>query len=280
MKVHNTMTTKLSKKLVTILIPNYKTLEITKICLRLIRKFTDFNLVDVIVIDNNSNDTSLDYLRTLKWITLIERKATEPETPVISHARALDLAMEKVNTPYVLSIHTDTFVKDKAWIQFLLAPFADNKNLAGVGSWKLESKSQWRIWGVELEQYCKYLLNRFFHYKNYNKERLDVEARYLRSHCAMYKTDVIRELNTRFGDGETTAGKIMHRKIIAAKYNMLFLESARLGKYIDHLNHATSVLNPELGSKSSTIKEGKKRIKHKLRGIDASAILDDISLDS
>jgi hypothetical protein len=60
---------------------------------------------------------------------------------------------------------------------------------------------------------------------------------------------------------------------------MLFLESARLGKYIDHLNHATSVLNPELGSKSSTIKEGKKRIKHKLRRIDASAILDDISLD-
>lgn len=120
MKVHNPMTTKPSEKLVTILIPNYKTLEITKICLRLIRKFTDFNLVDVIVIDNNSNDASLDYLRTLKWITLLVRKAAEPETPVILHARALDLVMEKVNTPYVLSIHTDIFVKDKAWIQFCL----------------------------------------------------------------------------------------------------------------------------------------------------------------
>jgi hypothetical protein len=53
-----------------------------------------------------------------------------------------------------------------------------------------------------------------------------------------------------------------------------------LGKYIDHLNHATLVLNPDLGSKSSSIREGKKRIKKKLRGIDASAILDDISLDS
>lgn len=279
MKVLNPMTTKPSEKLVTILIPNYKTLEITKICLRLIRKLTDFNIVDVIVIDNNSNDASLDYLKTLKWITLLERKSIETEAPAVSHSNALDFALDKVKTPYVLSIHTDTFVKHKAWIQFLLAPFADNKNLAGVGSWKLESKPQWRIWGVEFEQYCKYLLNRFFNYKNYNKERLDVEARYLRSHCAMYKTDVIRALNTRFGDGDATAGKVMHRKMIDAKYDMLFIESASLGKYIDHLNHATSVLNPDLGSKSSTIKEGKKRIKHKLRGIDAAEILETHQLD-
>jgi hypothetical protein len=274
------MITPSSEKLVTILVPNYKTLEITKICMRLIRKFTDLNVVDVIVIDNNSNDASLDYLKTLKWITLLERKATEAETPAASHSNALDFALDKVKTPYVLSIHTDTFVKDKAWIQFLLAPFADNKNLAGVGSWKLESKSQWRIWGVEFEQYCKYLLHRFFNYKHYNKDRLDMNAHYLRSHCAMYKTDVIRALKTRFGDGGATAGKVMHSKMLAANYDMLFIESAKLGKYIDHLNHATLVLNPDLGSKSSSIREGKKRIKKKLRGIDASAILDDISLDS
>ena len=107
-----------------------------------------------------------------------------------------------------------------------------------------------------------------------------MNAHYLRSHCAMYKTDVIRALKTRFGDGGATAGKVMHIKMLAANYDMLFIESAKLGKYIDHLNHATLVLNPELGSKSSTIREGKKRIKQKLRGIDASAILDDISLDS
>ena len=73
----NIMITTSPEKLVTILVPNYKTPEITKICMRLIRKFTDFNVVDVIVIDNNSNDASLDYLKTLKWITLLERKATE-----------------------------------------------------------------------------------------------------------------------------------------------------------------------------------------------------------
>ncbi len=57
-------------------------------------------------------------------------------------------------------------------------------------------------------------------------------------------------------------------------------EQTEFAKYINHLNHATSVLHPELGNKSSILKKDKKRIKHKLRGIDASAILDDISLDS
>ncbi|PPC92474.1 MAG: glycosyltransferase, partial [Methylotenera sp.] len=52
-----------SKKLVTILVPNYKTLEITKICMRLLRKYTNFDQVEVIAIDNNSQDASVEYLR-------------------------------------------------------------------------------------------------------------------------------------------------------------------------------------------------------------------------
>lgn len=52
----------MSNKEVTILIPNYKTPDITKICLRLIRKHTDFSKVEVIVVDNHSNDASLAYL--------------------------------------------------------------------------------------------------------------------------------------------------------------------------------------------------------------------------
>jgi hypothetical protein len=39
------------------------------------------------------------------------------------------------------------------------------------------------------------------------------------------------------------------------------------------------VLNPELGSSASMIRSGSKRVKTKLRGIDADAILADQSLD-
>ena len=70
---------------VTILIPNYKTLMLTKLCLRLIRKHTEKSMIHVIVIDNDSNDESTEYLRSLKWIELIERKKVEGEIPALSH---------------------------------------------------------------------------------------------------------------------------------------------------------------------------------------------------
>jgi len=268
-----------SQKEVTILIPNYKTPDITKICMRLIRQHTDFSRVAVMVIDNNSNDESLAYLKTLPWITLIERKTEAAEPVTLSHSRALDLALAQVTTPYVLSIHTDTFIKDKNWLDVLITPFNKNPKLAGVGSWKLESKSSLEMLGYHFEQMWKKLLNQYFGYKGYRADRLDVNARYLRSHCAIYRMDVIRELNTNFSDGEQTAGKVMHQKIVQAGYQMLFLDSAELGSYIDHLNHATMVLNPALGSSNKVQKEGHARIKKKLRGIDATAILANQQLD-
>ena len=98
------------------LIPNYKTPELTRICLRLIRKYTDMSRIKVVAIDNHSGDDSLDYLRSLDWITLIERQPADDDTPPLSHSRALDMALARVDTPYVLSIHTDTFMHHPGWL--------------------------------------------------------------------------------------------------------------------------------------------------------------------
>src|SRR5580692_1614671 len=130
----------MSKPLVSILVPNYKTPELTKLCLRLLRKYTDPQLARIIVIDNDSQDESLAYLKQLGWIHLIERPRIPNEPPVMSHARALDLGMTQVDTPYVLSIHTDTLVKRPDWLNFLISEMLRNPTIAGVGSWKLEAK--------------------------------------------------------------------------------------------------------------------------------------------
>ncbi|MEK9771369.1 MAG: glycosyltransferase [Nitrosomonadales bacterium] len=234
-----------NQKIATILIPNYKTAELTKICLRLIRKFTDLAKVEVIVIDNNSNDESTKYLESVKWIKLIKRKTIPNEGGVLSHGRALDLGLKKVSTDYVISFHTDTFVHNDAWLEYLLSSFTHPK-IAGVGSWKLEQKNFLQKLGKNTEL----LLKKLFGGKN-NPFRYDKNYHYLRSHCAIYRTKYIKKIKTFFSDGNQTAGLIMHRKLINAGYKMIFLESNELMKYIHHVNHATQALNPEIKNRGS-----------------------------
>lgn len=263
----------------TILLPNYKTLTLTKLCLRLIRKYTPPDEIKVIVIDNDSHDESLDYLRSLTWIDLIERKALLLESPVQAHARALDLGLANVETPYVLSIHTDTLIKHPQWLDFLIDQFKINPLIAGVGSWKLEAKPWWRRSLKSFEYYCQRGLYALLDRKNHGLEGVGSNFYYLRSHCAMYRMDVIRQLNVKFSDGDAVAGKMLHKACIEAGYQMVFLPSDKLISYVEHINHATSVLNPELSSRQKSVIKGLSRIKMSLAKIHADEILQDITLD-
>jgi len=266
------------RAMITILVPNYKTLELTKLCLRLLRKYTDPTLIKVIVIDNDSQDASLDYLRNLAWIKLIERKAVPGETPVQAHARALDLGLALVTTPYVLSIHTDTLIKHPRWAEFLIAQIEKNPLIAGVGSWKLESKPWWRNILKIIErsiQRIYYQLTK----KEHGLEGIGKNYYYLRSHCALYRMDLLKKFNLHFTDGDMVAGKEMHKQLVDAGYQMIFLPSDILINYLDHINHATTVLNPQLSSRQKSVDKGLKRIKKNLAKLNANAILQDASLD-
>jgi hypothetical protein len=269
----------MTQPLVTILVPNYKTLVLTKLCLRLLRKYADTTKAKVIVIDNDSQDESLAYLRTLSWITLIERKAIPNESPVESHARALDMGLSRVTTPYVLSIHTDTLVKHPKWLAYLIAHIEKHPNVAGVGSWKLESKPWWRQLLKLIERRIQLVFYRITGNTQHVIEGIGKNYYYLRSHCAMYRVDLLKKLNLHFADGDMVAGKEMHKQLIANGYEMIFLPSDVLINYLDHINHATTVLNPELSKHEKSIDKGLARIKKSLANLNAEAILADESLD-
>ena len=66
--------------LVTVLVPNYRTPELTRLCLRLLRKHTPPGRIRVIAIDNDSGDDSLDYLRSQLTIELSTEDAIEGVT--------------------------------------------------------------------------------------------------------------------------------------------------------------------------------------------------------
>ena len=167
---------------VTIIIPNYKTLELTKLCLRSLRKYTDCSRIKVLVVDNNSNDESLEYLRQLEWITLLERD-TDGESGPQMHAKALDMAMEYVDTEYVMIMHTDTIVLNSSWLDFMLEKIRRSDNIAAVGSWKLEHVPAVKAFFKRWETAIRRMLGR---------KVLDREH-YFRSHCALYKSAAVRE---------------------------------------------------------------------------------------
>ena len=263
------------KPVITILIPNFKTPEITKLCLRLIRKNTDLNFVKIIVIDNDSQDESTQYLRSLKWIELIERKAQADDTPPLSHSRALDLALKRVDTPYVLSLHTDTLIRRHDWLAFLLSQIEQDNTIAGVGSWKLEIKPRHKLILKKIESAIE---SAWYKLSAKNINGLS-RQHYLRSHCALYRTDLLRSHNLTFSADKSTAGKVMHEELIRHGYKMIFLPSEILIKYLVHLNHATMVLNPDLGSRPRSIRKGHSRIRKFLNELQAEKILADESLD-
>lgn len=273
------MEQKLKKPQVTILVPNYKTLELTKLCLRLIRKHTEQNKARVIVIDNDSGDDSLEYLRTLSWIQLIERTAIPDEGAISSHSRALDLGLQQVTTPYVLSIHTDSLVKNPAWLDFLVSHLEKRPTIAGVGSWKLESKPFWRQALKTMERNVQLAYYHFSGKYAHGIEGIGKNYYYLRSHCAMYRMDLIRKYNLHFSGGDMVAGKDMHKKLTDAGYEMIFLPSNVLHTYLDHINHATTVLNPELSTRSKSVDKGIRRIQKSLIRMNGDKILLDESLD-
>ena len=265
---------------VTILLPNYKTPEITKLCLRLLRKHTDTSRIHVIAIDNASGDESLDYLRSLNWIELIERPNYEDENGPLSHSHALDEAMQRVTTPFVMSMHTDTFVRRDDWLDFLLNKIKADENIAGVGSWKLEVKS----WIKRVLKRIEYNVQSFYFPligKGYGKlEGKGDNFLYLRSHCALYRTDLIRRYNLLFSQENDTAGRVLHKKLVEHGHEMKFIDSPVLIKYMVHLNHATMFLNQEFKLRQSNRDKGMKRMKEIFDDLKAPEILNDSSLDN
>ena len=57
-----------------VIILSFNTLDFTKQCLNSIKETVPLDRVQVVVVDNASSDGSLEYLRTLDWITLVENK--------------------------------------------------------------------------------------------------------------------------------------------------------------------------------------------------------------
>ena len=267
----------------TICVVNYKTEELTKLCLRSLRKYTENENYEVIVVDNNSNDASLDYLRGNKWIKLIERGPDQMDngkggniTGSLAHGTAIDsaLAAADPNSKYFVALHSDTFIKKKGWLEFLKNQFI-SENIAVSGCGKLDLKP---FWERKLKQYTdvKEWLRRL------DKSRIKNRF-YIRTICCCYCRDIFEKENISFASGIEdgyTVGKKLYYELMDRGYQSVPINEFKMAEYIDHLAHATMVLNDEFTTRKKTDRKYYKNIKKVFNRKIVQDILKDSTLDS
>ena len=262
----------------TICIINYKTLHFTRLCLRSIRKSTQYPY-DVIVVDNDSKDASLNYLRSLRWIHLIERPA-KPDEPGggFAHAAGLDLGLENCQTEFFISMHSDTFVLKDNWLTDLIGHLNSGENVACVGSGKIDLTPQWRI-----------LLKKATDLRTFKRKLFRIPdptgkyRYYNRTICCVYRTEILRRENLSFlmgRDQGLTGGKKLYFELVDRGYPTVELPSRVMGRYVIHLAHATQVVNPEeFPLRRKTIRKCHRLVRRIMSSDVVRGLLEDESLD-
>jgi glycosyltransferase involved in cell wall biosynthesis len=218
----------------TICVVNYRTLEFTRLCLRSIRKFTP-QPYEVIVVDNDSRDASVDYLRSLSWIRLIERRNARDASGGDAHGAALDAALAECRTEFFVSLHSDSFLRRENWLGDLLAHFGPRT--ACVGSGKLELRPLWQQRLHDAFDFRMHLRRLFRTPDPAGKYRY-----YNRTICCVYRTEVLRRENLSFlmdRDKGLTAGKKLYFELVDRGYPTVELSPAVMARYVVHLTHAT-----------------------------------------
>jgi len=263
--------------MVTIVIPHYQTPDIIRLCLRSIRKFTP-QPYKVIVVDNDSKDGSLEYLKSVKWLNLIQRKEVVKKGSW-AHGSALDIGLKDTQTEFFLALHSDVMIKDSSWLSMLLTPFQINPALGCVGTGKLEdvpaTNRVFKKMG-DIKGLLRFLKTNLLH----NPDQFLPE--YIRTTCAVYRTEILKKENLSFlprEEQKMTSGQALYYELVQRGYQTLYLPPRELKKVISHVSHGTMILNPALGARKSTIAKGIKKIQKQLNEGWIKSLLEDSTLD-
>lgn len=225
---------------ITICIPHWQVKGLISICLRSIRKHSKKYNLEVIVVDNGSKDASLEYLRSLNWIRLIERPEETHTNWPGNIVTAWDRGIREATGDYFVTMHSDVFIKTDDWLDPFLVRMNGEHKVAGVGAWKLELENP-------LYMYQKLVINNAVSaVKNFfgkNKRITWRRGHYPRDYCAMYRRDVILKhgLTFRTVDGRG-GGHAIAKRLWDAGYETRMIPVRELYEKIVHIAHGTAAV--------------------------------------
>ena len=274
-----TMTTATTTPKISICVPHWQVIEYIKPCLRSIRKHSPGAGIEVLVIDNGSRDASLDYLRSLSWIRLIERPEERHTNWPENVFTAWDRGLIEATGEYYLTMHSDVFVKHDDWLRLLVTALETSPNIAASGTWKLEIENplyaaQKRTFGL-VSAGLKRLMGK--------TPPVGLrQGHYPRDFCALYRRDVLLRhgLTFRCLFGNRGGGYSIARQLWEQGYQMGMVPVRDMARCIEHVAHGTAAVR---GEKRLTNGHTQRKAESKVAGLFAEpwieSLLTDDSLD-
>jgi glycosyltransferase involved in cell wall biosynthesis len=231
--------------LITICIPHWQSKEFIVPCLRSIRKHSKAYDIEVIVIDNGSKDDSLDYLRTLSWIRLIERSEESPKNWPKNVFSAWNRGLSEASGQYYVTMHADVFIKSEAWLKPFLKEIQAAPNTIASGSGKLELRHplyswQKRVFGGALKRFKAMLPGK--------GPKIDPHAgKYPRDYCAMYDAAFLKKHKINFlNHKELSGGHQVAVQIWEKGGDIKVFAVEEMDRNLAHIAHGTTTLTKEI----------------------------------
>lgn len=229
---------------ISLCIPHWQVRDMMSICLRSIRKHSRKYDLEVIVIDNGSRDGSLDYLRSLSWIRLIERPQESAANWPANVFTAWDVGARAAQGELFVTMHSDVFVKRDNWLDPFLREFAVSPQVAAAGAWKLSLESP--LYALQKRVVGSFLagIKRMAGRPARSSFR---EGHYPRDYCAMYRTSVILEHDLTFcpSDISVTGGYSIAKQLWDRGYETRMIPVWEIARNIVHVAHGTAAVSGE-----------------------------------
>jgi len=194
------------------------------------------------VVDNGSHDESLDYLRSLPWIRLVERPHEHVSNWPANVFTAWDLGARAARGEYFVTMHSDVFVKEDDWLDPFLKAMAGAPEVAAAGAWKLALESPLYAWQKRIAGSIVAGIKRLFGRRARSSFR---QGHYPRDYCAMYRTSVLVDENLTFcpGDSEITGGYSIARQLWANGHETRMIPVWEIARKIVHVAHGTAAVS-------------------------------------
>jgi len=252
-------------------IVNYKTLDLTKNCLELLKSHFDsgrlsHEMVDVWVVDNNSKDDSSNYLRSIDWIHLIEREELPTTKGFVAHGNGLDAILRCVDTDYMFLMHTDTFIYDPSIFDQVIELMAKDQALAAVGCLDQIDRGSfrraWRIFRRFIKRY--YRTSKMF-FKIQSKQPNSYYESNIKSFFACWNLKIIRKYGYTFQMANRNPTYELQDLLKAKGFKIGLIHPSELFKYLDHIQSGTVSIINGLGNQHKRV-QNKQAILQKIHG--------------